>query len=515
MASHSTTNPPAQGNSSALASASVALSGPAAPAMRPRQIDKSCSPAPGLLARLGVYGMRAIESVVLAALATESPLLLIGPHGTAKSFLLERLCQAMDLEWRHYNASLLNFDDLVGFPVPDDHGGLRYLQTPASVWDAQVVFLDEISRCRPDMQNRLFPLIHERRVQGVALGRLVHRWAAMNPPPPEDAAGDEEIYEGSVALDTALADRFPFVVLVPTWESFGRRDRDALIGSGAMPIDPGAAASLRETLDRARRQIPVIESAYRPACIEYVRLVSDRCSQMGLRLSGRRAAMLYRNIVAVHAARSAAHPGAELEAAAWLALEHSIPHRAQGVRVDRARLLVAHNETWQLINTDAADPRRVLVAEPDPIKRAILAAGSRGLSASELSAYIADGLAEAPIGGRHALAEFIMQSPALPRLNAAVAEQAAELYRLVAMAQDVKQNVQVGSTPSNTWDAIVRILARQPEDSDESRAMSNLLCGLFAKGDLVTGTDAELALGSWTRVRALTTPTHEELEAAA
>jgi MoxR-like ATPase len=481
---------------------------------RARLHRTTASPPAGLLTRLGVYGMRALEPVVLAALATESPLLFIGPHGTAKSYLLERLSAALGLTWRHYNASLLNFDDLVGFPVPDDRGGLRYLRTPASVWDAQVVFLDEISRCRPDMQNRLFPLIHERRVQGVALDRLVHRWAAMNPPPPEEAGGDDEIYEGSTALDPALADRFPFVVPVPTWESFGRRDRDALIGTGPAPVDPTAAAALGEALEQVRRRIPVITSAYGPGCVEYVRLVSDRCRQMGLRLSGRRAGMLYRNIVAVHAAQSVLRPGAELEATAWLALEHSLPHRAQGVRVDRPRLLIAHHEIWQTIHTDAADPRRMLVAEPDPVRRAIIAAGTPSLSAAELSAYIADGLAEAPIGGRHALAEFIMRSPALPRLNAAVAEQVAELYRLVAMAQDIKQTVAVSSAPSKTWDAIVLVLARQPERDDESRAIANLLCGLFAKGDLATGADVEAAHGSWTSVRVWTAPGGEGREAA-
>lgn len=38
--------------------------------------------APSLLADLGVIGMEPIEPVVLAALITGEPLLLIGPHGT-------------------------------------------------------------------------------------------------------------------------------------------------------------------------------------------------------------------------------------------------------------------------------------------------------------------------------------------------------------------------------------------------------------------------------------------------
>ena len=84
--------------------------------------------------------METIEPVILAALITDEPLLLIGPHGTAKSYLLNRISIALGLRWRHYNASLLNFDDLVGYPLPNGNGGLQYVQTPSSIWDAEVVF---------------------------------------------------------------------------------------------------------------------------------------------------------------------------------------------------------------------------------------------------------------------------------------------------------------------------------------------------------------------------------------
>lgn len=52
------------------------------------------------------------------------------------------------------------------------------------------MIFDEISRCRPDIQNKLFPIIHERRVQGIALDDLRFRWAAMNPP----STDDDDIY---------------------------------------------------------------------------------------------------------------------------------------------------------------------------------------------------------------------------------------------------------------------------------------------------------------------------------
>ena len=148
-----------------------------------------------------------------------APVLLVGAHGTAKSLLVEKLAGALGLVFRHYNASLVSYDDLVGIPMPAPEGaGLRFVGTEGAIWGAGFVFLDEISRCRPELQNKLFPLIHERRVAGLDLPDLRQRWAAMNPPAPqgegaEDAGGP--LYLGSEALDAALADRFAFVLRVP------------------------------------------------------------------------------------------------------------------------------------------------------------------------------------------------------------------------------------------------------------------------------------------------------------
>ncbi|MCP4743652.1 MAG: hypothetical protein GY871_15720, partial [Actinomycetales bacterium] len=68
----------------------------------------------GVLRGLGVYGYDVVEPVVIAALVTGKPLLLIGKAGTGKTFLLNSISEALALEHRHYNASLIAFDDLVG-----------------------------------------------------------------------------------------------------------------------------------------------------------------------------------------------------------------------------------------------------------------------------------------------------------------------------------------------------------------------------------------------------------------
>ncbi len=204
---------------------------------------QGASAVPSLLADLGVIGMEPIEPVVLAALITGEPLLLIGPHGTAKSYLLNRIAVALGLQWRNYNASLLNFDDLVGYPLPNGNGSLQYVQTPSSIWDAEVVFFDEISRCRPDLQNKLFPIIHERRVQGISLDKLTYRWSAMNPPPGD--TDNDQGYRGYEPLDQALADRFAFVVEMPAWDHFDEHQQEQVILCGDDSISPVAAKRLR------------------------------------------------------------------------------------------------------------------------------------------------------------------------------------------------------------------------------------------------------------------------------
>ena len=90
---------------------------------------------------------------------------------------------------------------------------------PESIWDTEVVFMDEISRTRPELQNKLFPIIYEKRVQGRPLTRLVYRWAAMNPPPTDEELDEGgALYLGCEPLDAALADRFPYIMSVPDWD---------------------------------------------------------------------------------------------------------------------------------------------------------------------------------------------------------------------------------------------------------------------------------------------------------
>ena len=239
------------------------------------------------LVGLEVFGFDDVEPAILAALVTEDPLLLIGRSGTGKTFLLNSLSEELGLEHRHYNASLISFDDLVGFPFPDaDNGGVKFLETPATVWDAESVLVDEISRCKPEHQNRLFSLVHERKVQGIPITGLRYRWAAMNPVS-NDQAGLEE-YAGSEPLDPALADRFSLLVWAVDWDDLSEEERLKVANPGGEGKKSDDGGKLRKQLGLWREEFLRQLTNCPEFILTYTTTVINALNGAGVRISPRR-----------------------------------------------------------------------------------------------------------------------------------------------------------------------------------------------------------------------------------
>jgi hypothetical protein len=214
--------------------------------------------------------------------------------------------------------------------------------------------------------------------------------------------------------------------------------------------------------------------------------------------------MLLRNIVTVHAARLAGDPAADVNESALLALMNSLPQRAlEGAPPDRVKLLAAHRQAWQAARLDAGDPRRVLLMEPDPVRRALRACKAASLSSADFSGMVADALATLPRGGRHALAAGLFESGSAGRLVAAVAEQCAVLSALVATPQNLRETVGSGSARHRTWQRVVTVLSRRETRGRDPGLLSNLLTGLFAAGELADEKDVDRAVESWDRTRLL------------
>jgi MoxR-like ATPase len=348
---------------------------------------------PGISQALRIQGWSHLDPVLLAALATESPLLLVGPHGTAKSLLIERIAGALGLSMRHYNASLLNYDDLVGIPLPDeDNNGLHFIATPGSIWDAEFVFFDEISRCRPDLQNKMFPIIHERRVAGIQLNRLRHRWSAMNPPAPDEPNNNQPqqatYYLGSEPLDPALADRFPFVVPVPDWKQLSKDDRRKLVSAREADEQDDPAELLPRLVNDCLALMPELEDKLDEWLTDYIVLVVDLLEKAQLPQSPRRARMLAHSVVAIHAARLVLlGDDAELEDSAEIALMYGLPQNATEVPPSEATVVAVHKQAWEISCLMGDDAWRQVLEELD-LRRRVVRAHELNFSDADLSRLI-------------------------------------------------------------------------------------------------------------------------------
>jgi MoxR-like ATPase len=386
-----------------------------------------------VLQTLGIHGLDEIEPVILAALAGESTLLLIGEHGSGKSMLLERIAAALDLQWRHYNTSLLSFDDLVGYPVPDTTGNLQFVKTPAAIWGAHAVFFDEISRARPDVQNKVFPIIHERRVQGMDLDGLTYRWAAMNPPS-EDADSD---YVGSEPLDVALADRFAFHVTIPTWRSLPEAIQKSILADNttAKPLP-----ALGERLANIAAHADDVQVAFGDMISNYTIRIAAGLAYAKQPVSARRAVMIARNIALVHAAmhgsQASTRGDKSLADSSWLALQNSLPQSASAQSVDVIKLLALHREVAIVAYAGQDDGRAYVLKEQDPVKRIGLALKLQQLGSEERGALIMDAIVtlqnETPAAA-YACGWWLVSQSQHEALPPAVAEELALLYRQAAV----------------------------------------------------------------------------------
>ena len=444
----------------------------------------------GIFDQLGVVGFSSIEAPLLAALVTDSPLLLIGPHGTAKSLLLNKIAEALDLSFRHYNASLLNFDDLVGFPLPSADGTLQYVKTPAAIWGAGAVIFDEISRCRPDIQNKLFPIIHERKVQGLPLVGLQYRWAAMNPP---DRDEDDSGYLGSEPLDTALADRFPFVIDMPAWRTFTKEQQLEVIQSEDQSIDPVHAQRLVQAIARTKALLALTSEALEEGMAAYVQTMFALLLQAGIALSPRRCAMLYRACLSVNAAAMAIDSKASVTDTTLLALRSSLPQRALGIAISEVKLLSAHKEAMRLIQLAPNDPFKAILCESDPVEKIRLAVAAYKLPKPEFSRVIADALAQLPLGGREAAIVHLFETGAVGRLNAAVASQAGDVYKDIVVASQFSETIHASNGRFITWNKVKSLLAGLNPQELRDNLQANTIATLFAQKKLATPEDAEAA----------------------
>ncbi len=170
-----------------------------------------------MLERLGIYGWKdADENLVLASLLTGDPLLLIGNHGCAKTHVANKVAQALGRKFLVYDASKAMFEDVLGYPNVEKlkHGVVEYVPSPVTIWDKEIVLIDELNRAVPELQSKWLEIIRSRRIMGFPT-QVKWVWAAMNP----------MSYSATNALDNALIGRFALFLYPPDVLQMEERDR--------------------------------------------------------------------------------------------------------------------------------------------------------------------------------------------------------------------------------------------------------------------------------------------------
>lgn len=182
--------------------------------------------APNVLTSLGLHGWGiGREGVLVAAIAANIPIMLIGKHGTSKTTAGKALAVALlgpDVRFAAYPCPEIGRSTLQG---RTDLAKLRegeeaFIKGDYTVWDKQVVLLDEPNRAPTYIQNMLMEFVRTRKLAGQPTeARLV--MSAMNPP---------EADATTSYLSPAMASRYVYVKAPDTTALMGEVQKDSATG---------------------------------------------------------------------------------------------------------------------------------------------------------------------------------------------------------------------------------------------------------------------------------------------
>ncbi len=306
-----------------------------------------------VLERLGIYGWKTeTENLLLASLLTGDPVLLVGRHGCAKTHVACKIAEALGKNFVAYDASKTLFDDVLGYPDIEKmkQGRIEYLPSKVTVWDKEMILVDELNRAVPEMQAKYLELIRSRKIMGFPT-RVKWVLAAMNP----------VSYSGTQQLDEALIGRFATFIYPPDVLEMEETDRirvtSQINGDDCPAIaewlntDGKGTRSLRTVTDEQTQEAGKAIEAVLKAASKHFRKLRDAMPTLAeflsrfadlllketkgeISLDGRRLGFLHRNILANRAVELAkaefcsAEDGVPLLSFAQSAryvLQHSIP----------------------------------------------------------------------------------------------------------------------------------------------------------------------------------------------
>ncbi|MDP3047076.1 MAG: MoxR family ATPase [Chloroflexota bacterium] len=216
------------------------------------------------------YGWAALEPALWASIALGWPVILQGRHGLAKTTALRAIATALDGQCRLYNAPVEDLISIAGIPNPARlaEGVFACVPHERTIWDADIVVIDELPRARKETQNLFLEILQEKTLLGRPL-----KWqvvvATMNP----------DTYAASYRMDAALGDRFCLVLPVPEHQGelddAARRQLLAVVLADDAPVEelasrltglPGLLGDIKGNYARLARGLCRLRRKNWPPC---------------------------------------------------------------------------------------------------------------------------------------------------------------------------------------------------------------------------------------------------------
>lgn len=277
-----------------------------------------------LLEKMQIYGYSADqEAVVLSALLTGEPCLLIGDIGSAKTTIIKKLGKSLavmaGIRTAVYNASVDSFEDMIGFVDLSQlrDGKADYITTPATIWDKELVGVDEVNRPKASVSSKWLDYLQDRTMMGVRTSGMF-LFGAMNP----------LSVQGTNPMGEATLGRFTSFVWVPELINMSKAERRAVLRcttdstlpgmkqwhDGVVPIgDPvdykRIALVMQKILEQAADHYSYLKGKSAPIesfLDDFVTSVwaetkGSKETENRIRIDGRRGGMLFRHIMALRA----------------------------------------------------------------------------------------------------------------------------------------------------------------------------------------------------------------------
>lgn len=251
------------------------------------------------LKNIGVLGFDPLEKVILAALLTEEPMLLIGKPGTDKANLLAYISQALGLSFKKVNAALTTKIELVGIPVarPSDDK-ITFVSSPSSVWKSQALVFDLINETKPPLLGIICSILFDKQIFGNPMEKLKYRWATMEG---TDLFNSDltALKRRNIYLEQELVENFAFFIEAPTWDSFTVEEKLEGFIAGFTQPDKEPNNELIAFISKLK---PLYEEQLlfpKPQIAAYACLVTSLLNEGGLYISVQRSLQLLRNLIAL------------------------------------------------------------------------------------------------------------------------------------------------------------------------------------------------------------------------